>query len=330
MRWFLSAVLALGLLWCLYWFVGSRAVQSGVTDWFASQSDGPLGVSNTGVSVAGFPNRFDLTVTEPAVTDAASGVSWHAPFVQVFAMTWKPWHLIAVVANDQAMTVQGQQIALHSDQLRASLLAHPTTDLRLDDFRIEGHGLAAVSSAGWKFGAQSLAFSVAEDPTQPDAQRIGLTVSALTPDPELTALMPDLGGVIDTVYLDATVLLTAPIDRNMALNPPQVVSIALADFHANWGSLKLAATGKVQAAADGLAEGKIDFKIDDWRQIPKILEAAGVVNHDMAGNIANGLKAMALSGPDPNSISLPLIFKSGRMLLGPLPLGLAPRLRQRQ
>ena len=326
MRVILWVCLALGVLWGGYWFVGSRAVDQGLTQWFADTAANGATATNDGISVAGFPNRFDLTVTNPHLADPVSGWGWQAPFAQVFSMTWKPWHLITALPNDQEIDAPGQKILLHSSQMKGSLRMHPSTNLTLAETVIEAQDIAATSDQGWQLGAKSVILALAEDPTQKNAQRLGLEVTDLVPDASLTALMPNLGAVVEALHLDATLLLTAPIDRNIAETQPKLVGIDLQDFHMAWGTLKITAKGRIVRADTGFAEGKIDLRVEDWREIPKLIVALGLIEPGMGQSITRAMEVLAKTGPNPDVLTLPLDFKSGRMSLGPLPLGPAPML----
>ena len=119
MRWLLGIVLALALIWGGYWLVGAIAIERGAEDFFASQG---ARAGRQSLVVHGFPNRFDLTVTQPVFADPVVGWRWTTPFAQVFAMTWKPWHLIGVLADSQQIDTGQQRIGVTSDDLRGSLV----------------------------------------------------------------------------------------------------------------------------------------------------------------------------------------------------------------
>lgn len=326
MRWLLWLSLALGAVWAGYWFVGSNAVENGVTQWFQAQAAQGITATQDGIEVGGFPSRFDLTVSNPRFDDPVSGWGWSAPFAQVLSMTWKPWHLIAVLPNEQRLQVPGQGVDLQSSSLHASLRLEPSTDLTLDEVIVEGRDLLAKSDLGWQVGAKSLVLAMARDLSRDNAQRLGIEIADLAPDQRIAALVPDLGALVSEVHLDATVLLSAPLDRRAGESQPAVRGVEVADFHAYWGSLKIFASGKVGRAAQGFAEGKIEFRIENWRAIPKLIVALDLVQPAMGDTIERGLDVLAKSGSDPDVLVLPLEFIDGRMNLGPLPLGPAPML----
>lgn len=78
MRVILWLGLGLGVAWGGYWFVGSRAVEFQVTAIIADARNQGFEATTSAISVAGFPNRFDLTLTDPHFRDPASGWGWQA------------------------------------------------------------------------------------------------------------------------------------------------------------------------------------------------------------------------------------------------------------
>ena len=86
MKKLLVLIVTLAALWAGYWFVGAAGVKAGFAVWFdARQSEG-WQAEYSDLSVKGFPNRFDTTLTDPALADPATGLAWSAPFVQLFAL----------------------------------------------------------------------------------------------------------------------------------------------------------------------------------------------------------------------------------------------------
>lgn len=322
MRFILWLGLAMGVLWGAYWFAGSYGIEKATRAWFQDQQAAGRVAENSGINVAGFADRFDLTVTAPRLSDPVSGWGWQAPFAQVFAMTWKPWHLIAALPNDQTLTLpDGQKVDVASSSLRASLLMHPAPGLPPRRFVLDGEGLGLTSDAGWTAKAEKLVLAAEANGTE---LRLGADGTNLSP-PQTLAALPDLGPVLSTLHLDARVTFAAPVTWDMQSAQPQDLTLTAA--HVVWGKMDLTATGEVKPDATGMAEGKIDMDLKGWRSLPAVVVALGLVKPETEPTVQRALEFLAASSPDPEVLRLPLIFHKGVMSLGPLPLGPAPMLR---
>jgi hypothetical protein len=325
------------MLWGVYWGFGSNAVRDGVNGFFADAAAQGLVAENTGVTVAGFPNRFDLTVEGLKLADPASGTAWEAPFVQVFAMTWKPWHIIAAFAPEQKVTVPGDVITVTSQDLKASLRAKPSTNLPLDEVRLAGTSLGFVSQQGWTLGMGEFTLGLRADPALGDAgYELGFDLAPLTPDPGFVAAVnavaipdlpaSDLPETVESLWGSVFLTFSAPLDRHAGEAKPYLRRIEVNQFNLAWGALAASAKGMVEADDQGFAAGEITVEITNWDRLPAILVAAGAVQPEMAPTIARGMQALASQSPDLKVLTLTLKLAEGRMSFGPFPLGPAPRM----
>lgn len=326
MRALLWIVLAAAGVWGGYWWVGSGAIEREVNLWFEQQAKTGMLAQNNSVIVRGFPNRFDLTVEGLSLANPATGLGWKAPFVQVFSMTWKPWHLIGALSSGQQIMLLGQILTIDGTGMKASLELHPNRQLGLYEARLEAADLTIGSDLGWKIAAKQLFGSTLE--TAPTAHRLGLSVQNLTPDAAFQAVLAgtDLPSVIETLHLDATAHISAPLDRSAPQTHPHLTELTVADLRLIWGALQMTAEGGLKAAPDGLAEGEIAIKVVGWRRLPVVLGALGIVDPQMVPGLERALEVMAESGADPEVLLLVLKCAGGWMSLGPFPLGPAPRL----
>jgi hypothetical protein len=320
-------VLLLGsLLWGSYWFIGSRAMEQGAETWFQGQRDRGLVAEYADLTVRGFPNRFDLTVDAPRLDDPQTGYGWTAPFVQVLSLSYKPWHVIAALPNEQTVQTPDGPVSITSGKLQASLVVVPGTALTLDRLTVVGEGLGI--SSGWgTLGAGTLRFATRQTAPGGKAHEIGLELLGITPDPRLTAALPDLPGEVERLHVDANVTLTAPLDRSAGETRPMPERVEVREIQLVWGPLALFGKGEVTASDQGLAEGRIDLRLTNWQQAVPLAVAAGLIKPEVAPTWENVLAALAAQSGDPADLDLPLVFANGRMSLGPLPLGPAPVLR---
>jgi hypothetical protein len=340
MRKLLYLLLTGAALWSGYWFAGASAIRQGAEDWFAGAAEQGLLAEKSMLEIDGFPNRFDLTVTDLRLSDPQGGTGWQAPFAQVFAMTWKPWHIIAALPPEQVVTLPDQEIVLRSEAMRASLRARPALDLPLAALVLESGPFVAGSTRGWTVGAAKAVASISADEEVPGAGDtangyvLASDVTVFAPDPAfLTAVnavsIPDLPApdFPDRVErLSAVIHLTtsAPLDRHAGKTRPHLTKIDFRAVDLAWGELALSAKGVVEADDKGYAAGKVTLAVTNWDRLPALLVAAGVVKPELAPTIANGLRALASQTPDLKVLSLNLVLEEGRMSFGPFPLGPAP------
>lgn len=317
-------VLALGVLWGGYWFVGSLALQKGAEAWFAGQAAQGRIASASKIEVQGFPNRFDLTVTDVHLADPVRGVGWDAPFAQVFTMTWKPWHLISALPNTQTITLPDQVVALASSKLQGSLKLVPGTALALDAVVVDGADLVATSSVGWVLKAARAELATRQDASVQNGHEVNLTLTGLVPDAALIA--GDLPAVIEVATADLVAGFSAPIDRFAGAANPQVTELTVKNGLVRWGDLVITVKGVAKADAAGLAEGRVDIHIENWRKMIPPAVAMGLIKAEIAPTVERMMAAMAQQSGDGTNIDLALLMKAGRMTLGPIPLGPSPRM----
>lgn len=319
-------VLTLGILWGGYWLVGSTALQKGAEAWFADQTTQGRIATNSGVKVQGFPNRFDLTVSDLHLADPVTGIGYDAAFVQLFSMTWKPWHLIAALPNAQTITLPDQVVGLTSTKFQSSLKLVPGTALALDGVVIDGADLVATSSLGWVLSATRAEFATRQDASVANGHEVNLTITGLVPDADLMARAPGLPDLVDVAQIDLVAGFSAPIDRFAGKSQPHVTSVAVKDGQIRWGDLVVAAKGTIVADAQGLAEGRIDIHIENWQMLLPPAVAMGLIKAEVAPTVEKMMGLMAAQSADGKSLDLPLVLAAGRMSFGPIPLGAAPRL----
>lgn len=317
-------VLIVGVIYCGYWFVAARQAETATLQALAEAEARGLEVRHQGLSIAGFPNRFDLTLTEPDVYHMQSGTGWRAPFLQVFALSYAPWNLIAALPNEQVLSLRGQNVTVNSTRMQASLFLRPRPSLPVRDVKWVAEGASLRSDAGWSMGFASANLSLVG--TEPGAE-VAFRVLDLVPDQRISAQLSSAGLPAAIGRIDALADLT--LDRPVTLReaPPAVQAIALRETHIDWGPVKVTGKGEVQADALGFAEGTIELRIAGWRTAYDAARAAGLLPERMAVAVGSVLEHLASRSGEPDSIDLPLVMQQGRMMLGPMPLGPAPRLR---
>lgn len=317
----------LALLYGGYWLVASRSVEAAVRAEVERLSAAGLG-SAAEVRLEGFPSRFDLTFEAPEVLDRSGLTGWRAPFLQVFALAYRPNHVIVVWPNEQEVMLAGLPFAVTSADMRASAVV-AGTDIALDHMTYVAKDLRLSPPDGAGIGLGEARLATRRAPALDNGHDLGVALLGLTPDPALRATL-DPGGTLpdslDWLRLDAGLAFDRPIDRFAgAGDGPRVTAVDLREVSLRWGSLSLEGKGRVAADSAGLAEGRIDLVARDWRRLVALAAQAGMVKPELAPTFEAMLDQIDAADGDPDALRAPLVWKDGRTRLGPIPLGPAPR-----
>lgn len=332
MRNLLIVAVVAAAAWSGYWLFGSRALESAALDWLEERRTEGWVVDYSAISVRGFPNRFDLTVEDLELADPDTGVSWRAPFFQLFALSYKPNHVIAIWPGTQIFATPFQRIEMTAGEMQASIVTKPGPSLELDRSNLAMSDVSLVSNAGWNTTLAHMTAAIRETDTA-QSYDIAAEISAFTPSDDLRETL-DRGGKlpadIEAVRLDSTVGFAAPLDRRtIEEQRPDITDITLREARGTWGELMLRGTGAVDVDPTGVLTGAVTVNARNWREMLDMAEAADAIPSDMRGAIELGLQLIAGLSGNASSIDATLDLRGGRAFLGPIPLGHAPRLNLR-
>ena len=323
---FIVAILA--AIYAGYWFIGSSAVEKGVTGQIAKMNEAGWDITYSDLATKGFPSRFDTSATDLSVTTPDDAFTWNVPFVQANALSYRPNNVIAVFPNQQEIILDGQPVVVNSDGLRANLTVAAGTDLDLSNFTAEVGDLSLDLPSGPLTSLTSglAALRPAAAPLIYDAY---ITLDNLALPPALRAALDPNGTLPETLsqtVIDAQVTLEEKLDRHVLATKklPLIDKIVLNNAAMTWGALELRGAGEITIDLGGVPTGQITLKATNWLQMVDIAVKIGALDAQVGRTLRNA--GLLLSGGS-NDISIPLSFKNGLMSIGPIPAGPAPRFR---
>lgn len=305
--------------WCGYWFIGMRALDRAITNGLAHVPE----VSAEAHHIQGFPNRFDVTLDQPRL--AVDGVEWTAPFVQLFALTYRLNHLVAVFAHDQAISANGLQATLHSSDLRASLQMEAGLDLPLDRFTLVGRDLdLQLDQSTHSFDA--LRFATRR--VAGNEHELAVLAENVFPDPGLMTQIDPEGlwpRRFEVLRADAELEFDRPLDRHLFDGPePRLTRVTLTGGRIKSPEYDILAAGRLTPGDDGMLSGDVTLTVTGWRLLLERARDAGLLTPEYHGLLSETLAAMAV-GESGDTIEAPLSVLNGDVHIGPLLLGTLPR-----
>lgn len=325
MRLLILAILLVAAGWSAYWFVGANALEGALREGIEDARSRGVEVELASLDVTGFPNRFDTIIEEPRVR-TASGIEWSAPFLQVFALSYRPTQLIAALPNEQTVSGPFGTADITTESARASMTLTPAPNLPLDHANLVIEDLRIASGDLALTAARVLAATrIPEGAEDGRVQNIGLTLDDITLPRTFAAEMGVAGlETVDGATLDATVTLAEPIDRgSFEGDPVDIRQIDISRLDVDWGEVGLDASGSLSVGADGVLTGELEAAVSNWSRAVDIAVTAGLLAPAQAEQVRMGLRFMVSEG---ERLELPLSFRDGLVYLGPFPLGDAPRL----
>lgn len=323
-------VLVIFGLYAGYWFVGSAAVERGLNTWLADRQDDAWLVEYSDLNTRGFPSRFDTTITDIELVDTQNGLAWSAPFFQLLALSYRPTHVIAVWPNEQLIATPYEEIVVTSTEMKASAVVEAGTSLPLDRSVLEVSDLALTSDLGWSATVRDGQLATRRIDTLENGHEVNITANGVRPPEALLSFLDPadlLPNQVKTLQVDVSLGFDAPWDRfALEQKRPQITVLELNDLKAKWGDLDLRAAGALTVNRRGVPTGEITLKARNWREMLEILIQTGVIPEGSELLATRALEVLAEMSDNPKTLDAPLTFRNGRISLGLIPLGPAPRL----
>ena len=330
-RLLIAAILLASGGWGGYWFVGSGAQKAAVESWLQDRAQAGWVANYSSVSVQGFPNRFDTTVTDLELADPRYGWAWFAPAFQTLQLSYQPNHIIAVWPKAQTIATPAGSVAVTAEDIRASVVFEPDSDLALNRATVTLEDMRLSREDGWNSSVEHAVLATRQSAAEPFAHDIALDAKNFTPSGDLKAQLDPQGLLptqFDALHVETTAAFDRPWDRRaIEAEKPVWTRLDINTFDAQWGELGLKAAGSVELDREGYPTGSLDLQARNWRQILDLAVAAGSLTPEVAATLDSGLSLFAMMSGNKDTLDVPLRFSDRIMFLGPIPVGEAPRLQ---
>lgn len=169
MRGLITLTFLLAIAWSGWWFIGTNAQKTAVETWMEQRRDEGWVAEVEDFKITGFPNRFDSIFTDLTLSNPRAGWTWETPDFQLFALSYRPNHIIAVWPNSHSYSTGSDIISIDSSKFRGSLIFKPETSLSLDRMQLETTDLVLTGSSDWRASASeaNIAFFAHNAPDLP-------------------------------------------------------------------------------------------------------------------------------------------------------------------
>lgn len=331
MRKLIALIVVASLFYAGYWFVGRAQIEDRLTEALIQADAGSIDVSYSTLKTRGFPSRFDTTVTDFLFTDTATGTQWSAPVFQVLALAYRPNEVIAIFPPEQSFTINGNEIDLLTQDMRASGKVRANAALSFIDATITMDAPRFLADTGVELAMANVLAAMRLTPETTQTYDIFLEAHSIEL-PENTRRFIDPGNLqpplIRNLRFDSDVTLSAPLVLNDPDGtPPTIETVSIKEFALTWGDMSLTAIGDIQPAANGMPNGSISVTARNWQQALDLAVANGMVDANRTFLVTEILGNLDETPHIADTLTLTLSVSDGAMSLGGFTLGQLPPLR---
>jgi hypothetical protein len=330
MRLILAILVAAGLGVAGWWYFVAETRDRALNDWLDQQRAAGWVAEATDISVSGFPMRHDTVITGLRLADPASGWSWTSEAFAIASPAHQPtefnldWPGTQVVASPYGTT------EITAEVMTGTVAFLPNSRLTLDRTAVEIKGMRLRGGDGTEVGIDSAALTTSratEAGIGPHAHNVLFEAADVQLPSGMAGDSGALPDELSRLRLDMTLRLDSDLDQpTIEAGGPRIEEVVLRDATATWGQLDLRGAGRLTVDAEGFAEGRIDLRARNWRDMVAVAEDGGYLPPGIAGALRGGLDLIATLTGDSESLKVPLDFADGRARIGPVTVGAAPRL----
>ncbi len=327
----IGVFVVLAILWCGWWAFASAAMQRGIATWLEARRALGWQADVGTIEKLGFPLRLHTQVTDLALADPQSGAAVSLDTLNISAPTYWPGY-VTVTLPQTPITLANAQVraVVAAPDASSDLRLRPGPSLGLESLGLKSAAWSVDTALGGLVGADTLDLTMIQQTSASPTYDIKLEADDLTPGAitrGFLGLPADWPLAFDTFAADLTVTFDRIWDRRaLGRTRPQPRMIDLRQALVIWGDVEILATGNIAVNLEGLATGTVSIKAENWRAILDMVENAGYLPPNMRPQAEQMLTGLAQMTGNTTRLDLTLSLKEGRMSMGFIPLGRAPRI----
>lgn len=316
-------------LWSGWWFIVATGVERAVQNWLELRQAEGWQAEAQNITHSGYPATLKLRIDAPQLADPTTGVALEMDRLDLSAPAWWPGDVtLDLPETPIRMASHDGPLTLQAEQGQAVLNLHPGPSLQVEAMQATSGLWQIAAPEGALLSGTDFTTSMVQDPDTVETYVFDINATALTPGTILRAgLPPDWPLTFDAFKARMTVTFDTPWDRTaLEDRRPQPRVITIEDADIKWGPLRHRASGNLTVDSEGIPDGTLIVKIENWRQALDIAQDNGALAADFRPQAETVLNMLSNLGGDPETLNLTLTFKGGAMAMGPIPLGPAPRI----
>jgi len=324
-------IVLLAALWGGAWYAIAFATRAGIDNWANMRRAEGWTVRTNAQTQSGFPMAVQSRIEGLTLDHRAGGFASQTPVVNVQVALSKPF--------SPSIVLPAQTIVLARPNARADWsIQGADATVRINPGLMLELKRADLVLLPWTLGgpqgpiltAQGSHADMAQDSADANVYHFSFSIENLAAAQTLRDLLalPDAWPeAFDAFSAKVTVEFDRPQDRtSIPGDRPQPRRVHLRRAAIKWGAIELAAEAELKIDAEGIPQGKLSLSAENWVQMLDLAQATGALDAGARNQIENALAIVARLNGNEANIDIDVTFERGRMSMGLIPLGPAPRI----
>lgn len=319
------------ILWTGWWAVASTMMQRGVSNWLETRRALGWQVDVGTVQKQGFPMRLRVQMKDLALLNPTTGAALDMDRFNISTPSYWPGYVTVPLPETPITVTTGKLSAsLTARDAVADLRLRPGISLEMESLVLAGGAWALDTALGQLATAKTIDLAMTQQSAGSPTYDIKVNSDDLTPGSVPRAFLglpSDWPLAFDAFKADLSVTFDTLWDRRaLGRNRPQPRVIDLKQAQIVWSDIALLASGNVTVDKEGLATGNLSIKAENWPALLDMVENAGYLPPNMRPQAEQMLTGLSQMSGQTNALDLTLSLQDGRMSMGFIPLGRAPRI----
>lgn len=329
-RFAVKLLVIVALIWGVWWYVATGSMQSSMNAWLQERRAEGWQADTRGLTRAGFPLRIGSAVDGLTLDDPETQSSLFVPQLTLSTPIYWPGHAtVRLPAEPVTLTTPQWILTLTTGGAEAALRLYPGPSLQLEAMHGNASDVTLDLVEGRLLSVKDLSTVIqqSDSPQTYDIDFVGTEFAPGSLIREALRLPDAWPDAFETLLADMTVSFGRPWDRSaLEDSRPQPRAVKVDRVEAIWADLRISLTAELQVAEGGVLSGRLKVKAENWQRMLDLATASGALSPQARPQIESGITLLSGLSGSSDALDLDITIENGRMRMGFIPLGTAPRL----
>ncbi len=324
-------IILLAALWGGLWYGLAAATRAGVDHWADMRRSEGWKIDSGAIGQSGFPFDVHTRIEGLTMQNDQARLASQISLIDLKTRLINPLSPeMHFPAQTIVMGTPQAQVELAIDHADATAALSPGLMLELKRANLLVGPWRMSGPKGPVLSAVETYIELTQDSANDRVYHLHLDLGALRPGPALRDAMVlpnDLPEIFDAFLAEMTVEFDRPLDRSSRPGDrPQPRRFHLRRANAQWGAIDIAADAALKIDTNGIPEGKLSLQANNWKEMLNLVQAVAGFSPATSSQIESMLGIVARMRGDEDTLDVVITFDRGRMSMGLIPLGPAPRI----